>query len=70
MDVSGTQEELGKPIGSDRVNEKSTFVTALGLEESHNLVRSLTEQAEAALEGFAHPEFLIQLARTLAQRRK
>ena len=70
LDVSGTQEELGKPIGSDRVNEKSTFVTALGLEESHNLVRSLTEQAEAALEGFAHPEFLIQLARTLAQRRK
>ena len=70
LDVTGTEEELGKPTGSDRVNEKSTFVTALGLEESRALVQKLTDQAEAALAGFAHPEFLIQLARTLAQRRK
>ena len=67
---SGTAEELGKPTGSDRVNEKSTFVTALGLEESHALVHRLTDQAEAALEGFDQPEFLIQLAQSLAQRRK
>lgn len=70
LDVTGTAEELGKPTGSDRVNEKSTFVTALGLEESHALVHRLTDQAEAALEGFDQPEFLIQLARSLAQRRK
>ena len=69
LDVTGTAEELGKPTGSDRANEKSTFVTALGLEESRELVRKLTGQAEAALEGFERPEFLIQLARTLAQRR-
>ena len=69
LDVTGTQEELGKPTGSDQTNEKSTFVTALGLEGSHEQVRKLTSQAEAALEGFEHPEFLIQLARTLAQRR-
>lgn len=70
LDVTGTAEELGKPTGSDRVNEKSTFVTALGLEESHALVHRLTDQAEAALEGFDQPEFLIQLAQSLAQRRK
>ena len=70
LDVTGTEEELGKPTGSDQVNEKSTFVTALGLEESRALVQKLTNQAEAALAGFAHPEFLIQLTRTLAQRRK
>ena len=70
LDVTGRAEELGKPTGSDRVNEKSTFVTALGLEESHALVHRLTDQAEAALEGFDQPEFLIQLAQSLAQRRK
>ena len=70
LDVTGTAEELGKPTGSDQVNEKSTFVTALGLEESHALVHRLTDQAEAALEGFDQPEFLIQLAQSLAQRRK
>ena len=70
LDVTGTAEELGKPTGSDQVNEKSTFVTALGLEESHALVHRLTAQAEAALEGFDQPEFLIQLAQSLAQRRK
>lgn len=70
LDVTGTAEELGKPTGSDRVNEKSTFVTALGLEGSHALVHRLTDQAEAALEGFDQPEFLIQLAQSLAQRRK
>ena len=70
LDVTGTAAELGKPVGSDRTNEKSTFVTALGLEESHALVRAFTSRAEAALEGFDSPEFLVQLARTLAQRSK
>ena len=69
LDVTGTAQELGKPIGSDQVNEKSTFVTTLGLEACCDLVRALTGQAIAALEGFEHPEFLIQLAQTLAQRR-
>ena len=69
LDVTGTAEELGKPVGSDRVNEKSTFVSVLGLEESHARVTELTRQAEQALAGFDRPEFLIQLARTLAQRR-
>ena len=69
LDVTGTAEELGKPVGSDRMNEKSTFVSVLGLEESHARVAELTRQAEQALAGFDRPEFLIQLARTLAQRR-
>lgn len=69
LDVIGTQEELGKPTGSDQVNEKSTFVTALGLEESHELVKKLTAQAVEALECFEHPEFLVWLAQTLADRK-
>ena len=70
LDVTGTAEELGKPIGSDQANEKNTFVTALGLEESRRLVEQLTAQAEAALDGFEDPEFLRELARVLARRSK
>ena len=57
-------------VGSDRSREKSTFVTALGLEGSGALVEQLTEEAVSALNGFPQPDFLIWLARELASRRK
>ena len=63
LDVTSTDQELGKSVGSDRVNEKSTFVTVLGLECSRALVEELTGQAEQALSGFAEPDFLLCLAR-------
>ena len=70
LDVTSTEDELGKPIGSDQANEKSTFVTALGLEACARLVDELTGQAIAALNGFEQPEFLIWLAEQMAQRKK
>ena len=69
LDVTATAEELGKPIGSDAESGKSTFVTLKGLEECGRLVEKLTGEAEAALAGFDHPEFLLELARSLAQRK-
>ena len=68
LDVTSTDEELGKNVGSDRVNEKTTFVTALGLEGSRTLVEELTQRAIRALDGFANVEFLIWLAQSLAKR--
>ena len=70
LDVTSSQEELGKPVGSDRANEKSTFVTALGLDGCEQLVQSLTQQAVEALDGFRETGFHIWLARELAQRKK
>ena len=70
LDVIGSDQELGKPVGSDRANEKSTFVTALGLEGCAELVETLTQQAVEALAGFEEPEFHIWLARRLARRAK
>jgi geranylgeranyl diphosphate synthase type II len=69
LDVIGSDQELGKPIGSDFNNEKSTFMTALGLDGCARLVETLTEQAIQALDGFAQPEFHIWLAQQLAQRK-
>ena len=69
LDVTSTDQELGKSVGSDQANEKNTFVTVLGLERSRALVEELTGQAEQALSGFERPEFLLYLARALAGRR-
>ena len=70
LDIMSTDEELGKPAGSDRYNEKSTFVTALGLEGCGTLVEELTQQAVEALRGFDLAEFHIWLAQELARRKR
>ena len=43
LDVTGSQEILGKPIGSDEKNNKVTYVTIHGLEKSSEMVASLSE---------------------------
>ena len=69
LDVTGSAELLGKPIGSDGENEKSTYVSLLGLEKSKELAKELTEKAKAALSVFGEEkEFLIMLADKLADR--
>ena len=68
LDVTSTDEVLGKPIGSDAENGKTTFVTALGLEGCAGLVEQLTRQAVDALKGFEANDFHIWLANLLAGR--
>ena len=70
LDVTSSMEELGKPVGSDRANEKSTFVTALGLDGCEELVEQLTQQAIEALDGFQEAGFHIWLAKEMARRTK
>lgn len=68
LDVSGDQNSLGKPIGSDASSEKTTFVTLKGLEECSRLVEKLTDEAIGALACFEDPWFLEELARELVGR--
>ncbi len=68
LDVTSTDEVLGKPIGSDAENGKTTFVTALGLDGCAKLVDELTNRAIQALETFEKPEFHVWLAHLLAGR--
>lgn len=41
LDVVSDQETLGKPIGSDLENNKSTYVTLLGIQESKKVIQQL-----------------------------
>ena len=52
LDVTSSDEELGKPVGSDAENSKSTYVSLLGIEKCRELVDELTEKAVNALHGF------------------
>lgn len=52
LDVTSSDEELGKPVGSDEQNSKSTYVSLLGVEKCRELVNELTEQALKSLEVF------------------
>ena len=69
LDVVGDQSLLGKAIGSDAANEKTTFVSVYGLEACRSMVRSLTMEAQAAADVFADSGFLKELAEYLAARK-
>ena len=70
LDVTSDEETLGKPVGSDSENEKSTYVSLLGLEESSRYASSLTENAKKSLEIFGDEgEFLLELADKLSNRK-
>ena len=70
LDVTGDEAMLGKPIGSDSGNGKSTFVSLLGLEKSAGYARELTASAKSALNIFGDEgEFLSELADKLSERK-
>lgn len=70
LDVIGNAAEFGKPIGSDREEEKVTFVDLLGLEACGRRVLECTEDAKAAVAAYDASGFLRALADTLAERNK
>ena len=71
LDRTSSDEELGKPVGSDNENSKSTYVSLLGIEECRSLVDELTSQAIEALSAFeADTTALRDYALALAKRSK
>lgn len=71
LDVTSTTEVLGKPVHSDEKNDKSTYVTLLGIEESKRQVQMYSEEAVNLLEGLNRKnEFLKELIIKLINRVK
>ena len=67
LDVIGTQEEMGKGVGTDAA--KNTFVRLYGLEKCEELVQRYTSYAISALDIFDDTSFIITLAESLTARR-
>lgn len=68
LDVTGTFEQLGKPIGSDSEQNKSTYVSLLGLGKSEEICKTLTEEAAKLLQRFENNRFLTELTWSLLSR--
>ena len=67
LDVIGTQEEMGKGVGTDET--KNTFVRLYGLEKCEELVQTYTSYAIDALNSFEDTDYVIALAKSLTDRR-
>ena len=52
LDVEGDAEAMGKPVGSDAKNEKSTYVSLYTLEGAKALAERTVEEALQCLEMF------------------
>lgn len=71
LDVTGNQEVLGKPVGSDAKNEKETYVTYEGLKKAQEDVKRYSKHAVELLESLVvKNEFLIHLVEYLIHREK
>ena len=67
LDVIGTQEEMGKGVGTDAA--KNTFVRLYGLEKCEELVQKYTHYAIDALSCFEDTDYIIALAKSLTDRK-
>ncbi|MBP3267399.1 MAG: polyprenyl synthetase family protein, partial [Ruminococcus sp.] len=68
-DVTSTTEELGKPVGSDEEENKTTFVTLYGVEKAQEIAGNITDEALRCLEKFEDNSFLRQLTEMLLKRK-
>lgn len=70
LDVTSTTEILGKPVGSDEKQHKTTFVTLYGIEKAKELADEATSQAIEWLGAIDNNEFLVELTEVLLRRIK
>lgn len=68
LDIVGDESKLGKPVGSDAENNKTTYATLVGIEKAKADVKALTDSAVAQLSHFNNTEFLEKLAYSLVNR--
>ena len=62
LDIVGDEKALGKPVGSDIENHKSTYPSLLGLEKSRCIARQLIEEGKSSIKDLpSEKDFLNQL---------
>lgn len=69
LDVVGDEAKLGKKVGSDIDNEKSTYPSLIGLEKSKEIAKNLIEEAKLSISNIdKDSEFLNSLADYIVDR--
>lgn len=63
LDIIGDESKLGKKVGSDIENHKSTYPSLIGLEKSKEIANGLIEEAKLSIKNIKNDgEFLCGLA--------
>lgn len=70
LDVTSTQEVLGKPVFSDEKNNKTTYVSLYGMDKAQKDVAEMSNQAISLVEEIGDNEFLVALMEKLIHRNK
>lgn len=70
LDIMGDEEKLGKPVGSDADNDKTTYVTLVGADRAQQDVKTLTDKAVEILDSFGENDFMKTLSEYLVNREK
>jgi len=71
LDVTSSTDVIGKPVGSDNKNEKSTYVSIKGLEQAKKDVEEMSERALLTLSSISNKNtFLEELIEKLINREK
>lgn len=69
LDVTGDAQVIGKPVGSDDKNNKTTYVTLYGIEQAKKYVEDMSLEANTILKKYNN-EFLLSLVEKLITRDK
>ncbi|ANS50049.1 farnesyl-diphosphate synthase [Bacillus thuringiensis] len=69
LDVEGTEEEIGKPIGSDLSNEKSTYTTLFTVDRAKDILEETIAEAKGAISSLQlQDEYLLSICDLIAKR--
>ena len=69
LDVTASTEEIGKPAGSDMIENKTTFVTLYGVDKAREIADRITVEALECLGKIGGNSFLTELTENLLQRK-
>lgn len=70
LDVTGNTADIGKPVGSDAEENKTTFVTLYGVEKAQEIADKITAEAIECLGRIKNNCFLVELTEMLLKRKK
>jgi len=70
LDRYGDEKDLGKPVGSDAKNDKTTCLSFISKEEAFEKAKQLTDEAVSSISNIPNNEILTSLAYFLLNRKK
>lgn len=69
LDVEGSQDKIGKPVGSDTINEKTTYPSILSMQGAKDKLQDHITEAKALIQQLSVPSYLLeQMCDVIAKR--